>query len=113
MAVLKHRHTYERSKETMEVYRCVHPQCSHFNRRSMIVGKEISCYVCHQPTLARQEQLRSGQVHIGVKRLTCIGCSKSPKRFEIQAIENVLTGILEEVNELPAMPEKEEEPKSA
>jgi hypothetical protein len=107
MASLKHLHTYERSKHSMEVYRCIHPQCTHFTRRELIVGKEIMCSKCHQPTIARNEQLHAGHNKIGVKQLTCIMCSNSPKRFAIQAIEDVLGSVLN--NEL----KEEGETKSA
>lgn len=106
MASLKHLHSYERSKENMEIYRCVHPQCTHFTRRNLIVGKEITCTKCHLPTLARQDQLHAGQTKIGVRTLTCVMCSNSPKRFALQAVEDVLAGVLTEAI-------KEEEPKSA
>lgn len=83
----------------MEVYRCVHPQCTHFTRRILIIGKEILCHKCHLPTLARNEQLHAGHSQIGTKVLTCVKCSNSPKRFAIQAVEDVLTSVLNEVNE--------------
>lgn len=99
MASLKHLHSYERSKENMEIYRCVHPQCTHFTRRNLIVGKEITCTKCHLPTLARQDQLHAGQTKIGTKALTCVMCSNSPKRFALQAVEDVLANVLDNLIE--------------
>jgi len=98
MAKLNHLHTYERSKYNMEIYRCIHPKCTSYNRRDMIVGKEIMCGKCHEPTIARQEQLRAGQAKIGVKTLTCILCSKSTKAVELNAVTSVLDELLKDLN---------------
>jgi hypothetical protein len=98
MASLKHLHSYERSVKNMEIYKCIHPQCTHFTRRELIVGKEVICTKCHQPTIARNEQLHAGHNQLGVRRLTCLMCSNSPKRFQIQAIEDVLAGVLDNLD---------------
>jgi RNase P subunit RPR2 len=94
MASMKHLHSYERSKNNMEIYRCIHPQCTHFTRRELIVGKEVTCTKCHEPMIAKNEQLHAGHNQIGVKKLTCLMCGNSPKRHQIQAIEDVLSDVL-------------------
>ena len=98
MASLNHLHIYERSKYNKEIYRCVHPQCSHYDRRGMIVGKEIECFKCHEVTLARQEQLHVGQFQLGTKVLTCIKCCKNSKKYIPIEVADVLNDMLTPVH---------------
>lgn len=45
--VLDHVHTYHRIKYGKEfVWKCDHPQCSHFAREAIVKGKPCVCYKC-------------------------------------------------------------------
>lgn len=88
-----HIHTYERSKSNREIYRCIDPGCRHYDRREMIVGKTILCAVCHEPTIALQLQLKSGQSRNGTKKLTCLEHSKSPKAKELAIVGSLVDDL--------------------
>lgn len=94
MPSLNHLHTYERSKTNREIYRCIDPLCTHWDYRDKILGKAIICAKCHVQCTAMQMQLKSGQNRNGAKHLTCLACSKSPKRHEAIAAQEVISDIL-------------------
>jgi len=39
----KHLHTYVRSKRNKKIYRCVHPDCTHYTDRDNLRGKRAMC----------------------------------------------------------------------
>lgn len=98
MPSLNHLHTYERTKSNREIYRCIDPLCTSKDVRENLVGKAIICGKCHQPTIAMQMQLKSGQNRNGAKLLTCLACSHSPRRHEEKAAKEVITELLKDVS---------------
>jgi hypothetical protein len=94
MASLKHVHEYERSKTNQRIYRCIHPECTHFIKRDLLIGKNVVCSKCKEIFPARQNQLRAGQKVAGTKTLTCLACCKSPGSKNIIAAKEFLKDIL-------------------
>ncbi len=96
MSSINHLHTYRRSKDNFDVYRCKDPRCTHFDTRDAIVGKEILCSTCHEPCLALQIQLKAGQNRPGRRELTCLAHSASPRSKEALAVQDVLENLLKD-----------------
>ena len=46
MPSLTHTHTYARLDKERGLYKCAHPQCTHFIDRKLLVGKESVCNSC-------------------------------------------------------------------
>ena len=44
MPALKHLHTYQRIKPGDSRYLCIHPDCSHTQRKELMLGKRAMCY---------------------------------------------------------------------
>lgn len=89
MPIIKHLHTYERSRDNKEVYRCVDPLCTHYTRKALLIGKMSLCYKCRTEFILDLQQLRN-------KRPVCILCSKSPKSKERKQALEIMEGILSE-----------------
>ncbi|SRR6266498_2737814 len=85
-----HLHEYQRSVSSIEIYRCMHPDCNHYTRREFIVGKRALCHKCKQPFIMTQKQLKAGQKVRGILHPTCIFCSKSKKAKTLTNIEEIL-----------------------
>lgn len=96
MPSLNHIHSYRRSKSNIEIYQCTHPSCTHYTTRDLLLDKEITCHKCKEVTTATQMQLKAGQVRKGVKYLTCLKCSKSPKKHNVIAMEGFIQDFLGE-----------------
>lgn len=87
-------HQYERSKVNKEIYRCIHPQCTHYMNRAYLEGKLAICYGCKNPFKLTWQQLRN-------KRPVCEFCSKSPKAKALRDIrDTVLSNIPKELDDL-------------
>ena len=99
-----HLHEYERSKANLNIYRCIHPDCTHYQKREYLVGKRAQCHKCKDSFILMQEQLKSGRKIRGIKFPVCIKCSKSPKAKDLIKLEDIL---VKELNELfPSIEEK-------
>lgn len=46
MPTLNHLHTYERIRRNKNRYRCIHPRCTHFSTKELIIGKSALCTLC-------------------------------------------------------------------
>ena len=44
----KHLHEYMRSASNKDIYRCVDPDCTHYQSRAFLEGKRARCYKCKQ-----------------------------------------------------------------
>ena len=86
--VIKHLHTYERSKAKKTVYRCIDPDCTHYTSRDLLQGKRSSCFACGTPFILDHAQLRNW-------RPKCPMCTKSPKAEQRRKAVDVLEGIFE------------------
>ena len=89
-AMINHEfHEYERSKSNKEIYRCIHPECTHYHRREFLIGKKAICPKCKKPFILDKVQLRN-------KLPVCEFCSKSPKAKAL----NIIRQELEELESL-------------
>jgi len=88
-------HIYERSVSNIEIYRCTHPDCSHYIKREFLIGKRAECCKCHQSFIIPKSQLKAGQKKPGRKNLVCFTCTKSPKAIVQQQVVETLTGIFD------------------
>jgi formylmethanofuran dehydrogenase subunit E len=80
-------HEYERSKYNKEVYRCVHPECTHFSRKGFLVGKRATCSKCKNPFILSLAQLRN-------KKPVCDYCCKSPKAAELREAKELVNQVM-------------------
>lgn len=90
---MKHLHTYQRVKTG--VYRCLHPDCSHYSKVEFIRGKRASC-ICGKSFLLTKEALRLKNPH-------CETCGKSYHKKQEQhavvksiVISDILSNMLSE-----------------
>lgn len=96
-AVEKHEiHIYERSASNIEIYRCIHPDCRHYDRREFLIGKRAICCKCFQPFIIPKNQLKVGQRKPGRKQLVCFGCTKSPSANAFKEVIGTLEQIFKE-----------------
>lgn len=84
-------HSYQRSPYNKEVYRCIKPTCSHYQKKGYLLGKEALCTKCDEPFILTREQLRN-------KNTVCVACSRSPKAVEAEAAKRVMDDILSKIN---------------
>ena len=61
MAVLKHTHRYIRWKKETGLYRCAHPDCTHFTEKSFLLGKRSVCNLCGDEFVLTREDLLLAQ----------------------------------------------------
>lgn len=87
-------HEYERSKENKEIYRCVHPLCTHYQRRAYLIGKAATCCKCKTIFNLSIYQLRN-------KKPVCDYCSKSPKSAEMRLARQIANSLIKEQDDLP------------
>jgi hypothetical protein len=87
----KHIHEYERSKANKDIYRCIHPRCTHYHNREFLVGKEALCPMCHNAFILDWKQLKN-------KRPRCEFCRTSTKS---QNLRNARKAAIAVLNELP------------
>jgi formylmethanofuran dehydrogenase subunit E len=88
--VEKHYHTYERSRSNLEVYRCLDPECTHFNRKEFLEGKKARCK-CGDLFILSYEQLKN-------KTPVCSNCSKAKPKPKVAP--SLVLSIQEELNKL-------------
>lgn len=84
-------HTYERSKNNKEIYRCKYPRCSHYTNRQFLEGKEAECPKCKNSFILTWRHLRN-------KLPVCEFCSKSPKSRELRRARDI---AFQALNDLP------------
>jgi hypothetical protein len=68
----RHYHTYQRMKTKSgrkDVYRCLHPECSHYSNKEMIDGKTARCFFCHALYQLSPKSLRLKTPHCGCRSL--------------------------------------------
>jgi hypothetical protein len=79
-----HTHTYIRSrtkagKPNPHIYRCAHPDCSHYTAKHLLDGKRSVCAICGlNEILLTAKQLKLARPH-------CLTCSNEVKAKAIQA----------------------------
>lgn len=100
----KHLHRYVRSRTRKDIYRCVHPDCTHYNRAELIIGKRAECSKCGAEMIIEESQA----IKYKTKYLTCLNCSKSKKAQEYKITRDKIRDILIESGiNLDAKPSQE------
>ena len=83
----KHLHEYMRSSGSKNIYRCVDPDCTHYQSKEFLIGKRARCYKCKNEMLLNKSQL-SNKVPV------CLECSKSKSAKRVKDVRGFLEGIL-------------------
>ena len=78
-AIEKHVHEYERSQSNKKIYRCISPDCAHYQQREFLVGKRAVCHKCKRFFILTWRKLRA-------KRPICDYCVASPQAAEFRAV---------------------------
>ena len=82
MPSLKHLHIYERVKHKPEIYRCIHPECSHYDKKYLLTGKRAKC-VCGNDYLLTARALKLKKPH-------CDSCGRLSDKVQKEIIAKVL-----------------------
>ena len=85
----KHIHEYQRSRSNKLIYRCVHPDCTHYTQKEFLEGKRALCRKCKDPFILTADQLKN-------LNPVCLNCSKSKKAERVQDMAEVLSGLFME-----------------
>jgi|GEM_PF-6236402 len=94
-----HYHIYQRSISNKEVYRCIDPDCKHYQpKREFLVGKRARCVKCKELFIITQKQVKAGHQRPGHKDLVCLTCSNSKKGKILRIVETQLEGILADLS---------------
>lgn len=86
-------HIFQRSKRNKDYYRCIAPRCTSYFHKADLEGKEALCTKCKAPFLLDRMQLKN-------KNTVCLMCSKSPKRLEAEAAQDVMTNLINELDKI-------------
>lgn len=78
----KHIHTYQRISDRPDYYRCIHPTCTSFTRKSLLIGKLGLCPNCQNEFVLDREKLKR------VKPL-CDNCCNTKTAKEKRRIANI------------------------
>jgi hypothetical protein len=73
---MKHTHTYRRVKNRPNYYQCIHPDCSHYIHKDLILNKRAICPLCGQEYILESRLIRLKQPH-------CFDCSRSVKPKQV------------------------------
>ena len=92
--VLNHIHQYERSRSNKSIYRCIHAQCSHYQRVDFLIGKESECPKCHETFIMTEKQL----IKMKVKMPVCLGCSNAKGAADYRAAKKISEKMFERLN---------------
>ena len=90
----KHLHEYMRSSSNKDIYRCVDPDCTHYQQKEFLVGKRARCHKCKNDMILTKDQLMN-------KIPSCMNCSKSRVAKRVKDVRGFLEEILpkEKLNE--------------
>lgn len=78
-----HIHTYKKSRRNKEIYRCVHPKCSHYTYRDFLFGKIARCNGCDAEMTLTPRMLRTAAPK-------CDMCRNTKENKERLSIEEIL-----------------------
>lgn len=93
MPALNHIHEYVRSRSNKNIYRCNHPQCSHFTSRELAEGKLALCTQCKNEFILTWDQLKN-------RAPRCLNCSKSKKAQSHRASKSFVDDIVSAAREI-------------
>lgn len=83
MPSIKHVHKYFRRKmgKGYIVYACALPDCTHYIREDLVVGKKTVCWVCQRVTIVYRD---SNGI---LARPHCKSCTKTKKEEEVNILD--------------------------
>ena len=74
MPAIKHLHTYQRIKPKSDRYMCMHPDCSHTQRKELLIGKRAMC-ICGNDYYLTSNVLKLKIPH-------CPDCTKGKSKID-------------------------------
>jgi len=83
----KHLHEYMRSSGSKNIYRCMDPDCTHYQQKEFLVGKRAICHKCKNDMILTKDQLKN-------RIPSCMNCSKSRAAKRVKDVRNFLAEIL-------------------
>ena len=83
-----HLHIYKRSK-SKHIYKCMHPDCTHFTDKDFLEGKRARCLKCQEPFVLTKMQLNNL-----IPR--CSNCSNAIKDKTLRNLSSALDEALKE-----------------
>lgn len=95
-AVLKdanrHLHTYEKSATRnsnwkLQIYRCIDPDCRHYEQAEKIIGKRARCHECKGEIIITKDQIKN-------KIIVGMCCSKSITAVKFRAAKIAIADVL-------------------
>jgi len=90
MPALNHLHTYIRSKTNKNIYRCDHPECSHYDSIDKLQGKKAKCHC------GREFLLEKGiRIHFRSATPKCDFC-RGKQVIENPAADLIMAAVLNE-----------------
>jgi len=84
-----HIHEYIRSATSKVIYKCVHPDCTHYHQKEYLIGKRALCGECKNPFLLTKLQLKN-------KKPRCEFCKDTPEARALKAANEGLVDFLDE-----------------
>jgi len=81
MPGVKHVHCYERVSKKPNLYRCIHPDCSHYRDKSLLKGKRAVC-VCGKEYFLTSKSLKLKNPHCENCVLRSGSIDYNPARIE-------------------------------
>ena len=78
MPSLRHVHTYAQYKGRKGYWKCIHPECSHFAPKELVVGKKACCTQCNGEFILNYENMQ-------MVRPRCLNCrdTKEAKAYKL------------------------------
>ena len=102
MPALKHYHIYQRSKLNKKTYRCADPDCTHFARKELILGKSAQCPECHEKYILTH-------YHLDLANPKCDRCRAKPKGVNVDVFKDLFDNPQQEIPKLQSKPEDKDE----
>jgi hypothetical protein len=88
-----HIHTFARSRKNKDIYKCIHPDCTHYTDREYLVGKRALCGKCASEFILDRVQLKNALP-------VCLNCTKSARGKKFTETKTLLTDIFSKVEEM-------------
>lgn len=97
--IVKHIHSFKKGLTRnpdwrKQVYHCSDPDCSSYFQAHQINGKTALCAKCGTRTTVDYEQIRHRN-----RNLTCLQCSKSPKKLVVAKVHEEVQDIFDKMFE--------------
>lgn len=87
MSSLKHIHTYAQMKGRKDYFKCLHPECSHYTSRDLVLEKKSLCTACGGEFILDCENTR-------MVRPKCLNCRSTRKARAYQLAQELVKKTL-------------------